>query len=146
MSSTSLWSRVKKNFPGSTKITALLSVILFAVALGGCDNPQNTIDTLRKEIAAFKTTPDDKKQLEIEQNLAKLETQVYDLQKKGDVKADDYARELISLRTDYQSAKMAKTLDDAKKALEGFGGALKDGVKSFSDAFHKDTNTNATNQ
>ncbi len=141
MSSTSLWGDFKKKTLTRAQSLGTLILILAAVFVTGCDSPQPTIDTLRKEIAAFKTTPDDKKQLEIEQNLAKLEAQVEKLQRKGDAKADDYARELTSLRTDYQAAKMGKALEDAKKALEGFGNALKDGVKSFGDTFRKETNS-----
>lgn len=121
-----------------------LVIAVIALTLVGCDNPQRTVDTLQKEITAFKTTPDDKKQLEIEQNLAKLEAQVEKLQKKGDARADEFAKELTALRTDYQAAKMAKALEDAKKALQGFGEALKEGVKSVGDAFRQ--NTNSTNE
>ena len=118
-----------------------LVVAVIALALAGCDNPQRTVDTLQNEITAFKTTPDEKKQLEIEQNLAKLEAQVEKLQKKGDARADELAKELTALRTDYQAAKMAKALEDAKKALQGFGEALKDGVKSVGDVFRQSTNS-----
>lgn len=145
MSSTSLWSDLKKKMSPRVQRLGAFALVLAALFIAGCDSPQPTIDTLRKEISAFKTTPDDKKELSIEQNLAKLETQVEKLQKKGDAKADDYARQLVSLRTDYQAAKMGKAVEDAKKALEGFGNALKDGVKSFGDAFRKDA-TNSTDQ
>lgn len=146
MSSTSLWSHFKKNFRPLAKTFGLMGFALLTFVLAGCDNPQKTIDTLRVEIKAFKTTPDEKKQLEIEQNFAKLETQVETLQRKGDARAESYANELTSLRTDYQAAKMAKAVDDAKKALEGFGNALKDGVKSIGDAFHKETNSPPSDQ
>lgn len=123
------------------KRLGVLVLAAVTLALVGCDNPQRTVDTLQKEITAFKTTPDDKKELEIEQNLAKLETQVEQLQKKGDTQADEFARKLTSLRSDYQAAKMTKALEDAKKALQGFGEALKDGVKSVGDVFRQSTNS-----
>jgi len=117
----------------------LACVVMF---LTGCDNPQKTADSLRKEIAEFKITPDGTKQLHIEQSFAKLEEQIAAVEKRGDeTKADSLKSQLRDLRSEYQEAKMAKALNDAKNAIQGFGEAVKDGAKSIGDVF-KGSGTN----
>jgi len=130
VSTTSLWRR----FCGR-KFPAVLGLTLAVSLLAGCDSAQRTVDTLRKEIAEFQATPDNQKQALIEQHLAKLQDQVSKLEERKDAKAAEMRKQLASLRADYQSAKMAKALEDAKNAIQGFGEAIKDGAKSFSDAF-----------
>lgn len=90
----------------------------------------------------FKAAPDETKQAKIDAYFAKLETQIAALQQRGDVKADELKKQLASLRGDYQTAKMAKALQDAKSAIEGFGEALKDTAQSVEDAF-KNSQTNS---
>jgi predicted small secreted protein len=112
-------------------------LVLAAVALAGCDSPQRTIDSLRKEIMEFKAAPDEKKQANIDEKFAKLEGQIAVLQQRGDPKAEELRSQLVSLRADYQAARMAKAVQDAKSAIQGFGEALKDTAKSVEDAFKK---------
>ncbi|HEY5778939.1 MAG TPA: hypothetical protein VIT00_09390 [Terrimicrobiaceae bacterium] len=114
-----------------------LVLVLAAVALAGCDSPQRTIDSLRKEIMEFKAAPDEKKQANIDEKFAKLEGQIAALQQRGDPKAEELRSQLVSLRADYQAARMAKAVQDAKSAIQGFGEALKDTAKSVEDAFKK---------
>ena len=114
-----------------------LVLVLAAVALAGCDSPQRTIDSLRKEIMGFKAAPDEKKQANIDEKFAKLEGQIAALQQRGDPKAEELRSQLTSLRADYQAARMAKAVQDAKSAIQGFGEALKDTAKSVQDAFKK---------
>ena len=120
----------------------LASLALGAALLAGCDNPQKTVDSLRRELMEFKAAPDETKQAKIDADFAKLESQIAALQQRGDVKADELKKQLASLRGDYQAAKMAKALQDAKSAIEGFGEALKDTAKSVEDAF-KNSQTNS---
>jgi predicted small secreted protein len=114
-----------------------LVLVLAAVALAGCDSPQRTIDSLRNEIMEFKAAPDEKKQANIDEKFAKLEGQIAALQQRGDPKAEELRSQLVSLRADYQAARMAKAVQDAKSAIQGFGEALKDTAKSVEDAFKK---------
>jgi hypothetical protein len=112
-----------------------LPFLLFLVlAIAGCDSPQRTIDSLRKEIAEFKAAPDEKKQAQIEANFAKLEQQIVQMESKDSLKADLLKRQYAGLQGEYQAAKLARTLNDAKNAIQGFGDALKEGAKSFSDS------------
>ena len=100
---------------------ALASLALGAALLAGCDNPQKTVDSLRGELMEFKAAPDERKQAKIDASFAKLESQITALQKRGDERTDELKRQMASLRGDYQAAKMAKALQDAKSAIQGFG-------------------------
>jgi predicted small secreted protein len=121
---------------------ALASLALGAALLAGCDNPQKTLDSLRRELMEFKAAPDERKQAKIDASFAKLESQITALQERGDERTDELKRQMASLRADYQAAKMAKALQDAKSAIQGFGEALKDTAKSVEDAF-KNSQTNS---
>ncbi len=110
-------------------------ILLGAVLLVGCDSPERTVDSLRREIAEFRIAPDEKTRVKIEQNFAKLERQVAELQQRGDSRAGELKNQLISLRGDYQAARMSKAVQDAKDAIQGFGEALKNTAKSFEEAF-----------
>ena len=90
----------------------------------------------------FKATPDAKKQAKIEADFAKFESQITVLEQRGDEKTDELKKQLASLRGEYQAAKMAKALQDARSAIQGFGEALKDTAKSVEDAF-KNSQTNS---
>jgi predicted small secreted protein len=116
---------------------SLLILALGAALLTGCDNPQRTVDSLRKQITEFKATPDDLKQAKIDETFAKLEGQIAALQQRGDPKAEALKSQLASLRGEYQAARMAKAVQDAKNAIQGVGEALKDTAKSVEDAFKK---------
>ena len=120
----------------------LASLALGAALLAGCDNPQKTVDSLRRELMEFKAAPDERKQAKIDASFAKLESQITALQEKGDERTDELKRQMASLRGDYQAAKMAKALQDAKSAIQGFGEALKDTARSVEDAF-KNSQTNS---
>ena len=120
----------------------LASLALGAALLAGCDNPQKTVDSLRRELVEFKAAPDERKQAKIDAGFAKLESQITALQEKGDERTDELKRQMASLRGDYQAAKMAKALQDAKSAIQGFGEALKDTARSVEDAF-KNSQTNS---
>jgi site-specific recombinase XerD len=121
---------------------AFTALAFGAALLVGCDNPQKTVDSLRRELVEFKAAPDETKQAKIDADFAKLESQIAALQQRGDMKADELKKQLASLRGDYQAAKMAKALQDARSAIEGFGEALKDTAKSVEDAF-KNSQTNS---
>ena len=120
----------------------LASLALGAALLAGCDNPQKTVDSLRRELMEFKAAPDERKQAKIDASFAKLESQITALQERGDERTDELKRQMASLRGDYQAAKMAKALQDAKSAIQGFGEALKDTAKSVEDAL-KNSQTNS---
>ena len=73
MSSTSLWNRFQKYYVTKRALGALA---LGAALLSGCDNPQKTVDSLRRELMEFKAAPDEAKQVKIDASFAKLESQI----------------------------------------------------------------------
>ena len=120
------------------RVAAAAALILLA----GCDSPSRTIDAARKQLSAFQAAPNAEKQAEVERSLARLEAQVDELEKKGDhIQADLFRSQASSLRTDFQAAKLARALNDAKNAIQGIGEAIKDAGKSFSETL-KNGSTN----
>jgi ribosomal protein L29 len=112
-----------------------IAVLMGAMLLIGCDSPQRTVASLRKEIAEFETAPNEKTRVKIDQDFAKLERQIAELQQRGDPSADELRTQLVSLRGDYQAARMTKAVQDAKNAIHGFGEALKETARSVEEAF-----------
>lgn len=119
-----------------------LLLLAAAVLLAGCDHPQKTADKLRQEILDYKTAPSDVKQARIELDFAKLEEQVAGLEKKNSPQAPGMREQLISLRADYQAAKLARTVEDARKAIQGVGEAIKDSAQSIGNIFKSSGTTN----
>jgi hypothetical protein len=136
---------MRENVPAET--LSLMKRIFVALLLGtlalviGCDSPQRTVTSLWKEIAEFKAAPDDKRGEKIDQDFAKLERQIAELQQRGDPSADELRNQLVSLRSEYQAAKISKAVQDARDAIQGFGQALKDTARSVEEAF-KNADTN----
>jgi len=126
-----------------TRFPAFLCA-LAALFLTGCDSAQRTLETTRRQLSEFQAAPDTAKQAAVEQSLAKLDRQVAAFEKTGDtVQADLFGRQAASLKSDFQAARLAKTLNDAKNALQGFGDAIKEAGKSFNDTLRntsKETN------
>jgi predicted small secreted protein len=112
-----------------------IAVLLGAVLLVGCDSPERTVTSLRKEVAEFKIAPDEKRRVKIDQDFAKLEGQIAELEQRGDPRAGELRSQLISLRGEYQAARMSKAVQDARNAIQGFGEALKDTARSVEEAF-----------
>ncbi len=119
-----------------------LLLLAVAVFFAGCDNPQKTADRLRQEIVEFKAAPDDKKQAQIELDFAKLEEQVVTLERKDSAKAPGLREQLISLRDDYQAAKLARTMEETRRAIQGVGQAIKEGAQSIGNIFKSSGTTN----
>lgn len=113
----------------------VLLLLAAAVLIAGCDNPQKTADKLRQEIIEFKAAPTDKLQAQIELDLAKFDEEVTALERKNSDKAPGLREQLISLRADYQAAKLARTVEDTKRAIQGVGQAIKDSAQSIGNIF-----------
>ena len=120
---------------------ASIALLLGVLLLVGCDSPQRTLNSLRKEIAEFKTAPNEKTQAKIEEDFAKLDRQIAHLQQRGDPSADELRNQFVSLRSEYQAAKISKAVQDTRNAIQGFGQALKDTARSVEEAF-KDADRN----
>lgn len=123
-----------------SRLTRFLAACGLAIALAACDSPERTVSEASRQIAAYQAAPDAEKQAAIEASLARLETQVGELDRKGDrVKADLFRRQAQSLRSDFQAAKMARALQDAKAAIEGIGQAFQEAGKTIGESFRLPT-------
>lgn len=121
----------------------LCLLLLSVFVLASCDSPERTVDTLRKQITSFKATPTDAIQLQIEQSFAKLDTQIDKLEASGKPnEASVLRRQESTLRSDYQAAKVAKTINDAKSAIQGIGESLKDVGRSIENVFQSTNDSN----
>jgi predicted small secreted protein len=113
---------------------ATVFIVVICALLTGCESPESTVSTARRQVADFQAKPDSERQAAVERTLSKLDGQVAELEKKGDaVRADLFRRQALSLKSDFQAAKMARALTEAKNAIQGFGEAIKDAGKSFSE-------------
>ena len=119
---------------------ALFCLVVLGLFAGCSHNPQGQVDLLRKEIAEYKAKPDDKQKFKIDDDLAKLEGQVAEMEKRDDPRAAEFRSKLESLKEDYDAAKVASMMQDTQKAIQGLGKAFKDGVNSVKDAFKSSTN------
>ena len=126
------------------KFSRAALLLLLSLLLAACQSPESTIATIRKQISEFKSAPDDVKQTAIEKSFVKLEEQIAELERKGDATQSDlFRRQATALQSDFQAARMARALSDAKNAIEGFGNAIKDAGKSFTETLgnlSKETN------
>ena len=143
MTTTSRAAAEPRTLPMKRRFSIFLCA-LAALLLAGCDSAQRTADTARKQLAEFQAAPDSAKQAAVERSLAKLDQQIASLQDKGDsANAAILRRQAASLKGDFQAARLAKTLNDAKNAIQGFGEAIKDAGKSFNNTLRnsaKETN------
>lgn len=117
----------------------VLCLLLPLAFLTGCDNPQASVDSLRREIIEYRDAPSEERKAKIEADFAKLQKKVEEMKAKGDAKAAEYARKLDTLDTDYKAARVGKVLDDAKHAIQGFGEALQQGAKDLQESLTKDS-------
>lgn len=108
--------------------------------LVSCDSPQRTTDQLKKEIQEYKSNPSDAQETQIDNSFAKLNQQIAALEKDGKTdEAAQWKQQSLSLQGDYQGAKLARTIQDAKRVFEGVGEAVKQGAQSLKDAFANPT-------
>ncbi len=95
-------------------------VCIISLGLLGCERPEKMVDNLRKEIAEFRATPDDQKSASIENNLAKLDSEIAKLRTQGNAEKANFLQEQKdSLASDFGAAKVYRTLQDAKSTLKG---------------------------
>lgn len=124
-------------------VIAIRTVSVFTICLvvglfAGCDSPDRTLDTIRKDLVAYKTTPTPENELKVETSFAKLDAQVADLRRDGRT-AEAAAVESIAsnLHGDFRAARMVNSLRDAQSAIRGIGEAIKDAGKSIGDVFEE---------
>lgn len=115
----------------------ICSALCLAVALlSGCDSPDRTLDTIRKDLAAYKSNPTPETQLAVETSFKKLDEQIAALNQDGrSAEAAAVEGMASNLRGDFRAARMVNSLRDAQSAIQDIGEAIKDAGKSIGDVF-----------
>lgn len=112
----------------------LFGVIAFG--LTGCDSPDRTLDSIRRDLAAYKLNPTPDAEVKVEQGFKKLDAQIGELTQSGRTGEAAAVESMASnLRGDFRAARMVNSLRDAQSAIEGIGSAIKDAGKSIGDVF-----------
>jgi hypothetical protein len=94
--------------------------------LAACDSPKKTLDGLQNEIAAYSIEPTPDAEKKIEAGFEKLDADIAKLNETG--KATEAAalqRQVDTLRSRYDAARLAGSLQKARNAIEGFGQSVK---------------------
>lgn len=119
-----------------------LLACFLAVALCACaPNPDREIASLRQQISEFRANPTAEREVAIDRSFASLEKQIEELDKKGrGTLADGLRLQLRDLYTNYEAAKIARTVKEAQNALKGLGEAIQDAGRSIGEALRVGTN------
>lgn len=113
----------------------LLAACFIVTALAACDSPESRLAKSRALLESYQTAPDDAKQAAVARSLDELDAAVAKLRDKGDSRAAGLADQARVLRSDFQAAKLARALQDARRAVESVGETFKNTYKSIENAF-----------
>lgn len=124
----------------------ILSVFCVGVlVLSGCDSPESTLHSLRKNVSEFAAKPTDEKQTEIDAEFAKLNGQIEQMEKAGRTNEADILRSQASdLLADYRAAKLSRAVSNTQKAVQDIGEAFKQTGQSIGQVF-RDATSSGTN-
>lgn len=118
------------------KTLQLLVLSVWSFVVLGCGSPQDTVDALQKEIAAYPTDHSDAAASRIDEQFSRLAGQIKKLQESGkSAEADSFARQRDALQAQYAAARMTASLLKAKQAAEGLGEAFRQAGESIGEAF-----------
>ena len=94
--------------------------------LAACDSPKKTLAGLQNEIAAYSIEPTPDAEQKIEAGFEKLDADIAKLNESGKT-ADAAAlqRQVDALRSRYDTARLAGSLQKARNAIQGFGQSVK---------------------
>ena len=112
---------------------ALLAIILFSAP--GCDKPQDTLQTLQKEVSVYATSPTDSAAAKIDEGFARLDRQIAEARAAGDIaEADGLGQQRDTLQAQYAAARMTASLLKAKEAAANVGEAFRKAGEAFGKA------------
>ena len=141
------WSRFSQTFLlKGNSIRVFLSLLVIALVVTGCDNPQRTVDELKADIAAYRAKATDDGKNRIQAGFEKLDQQILKLNEKGEtLKAELLQRQRDELAAQFTAAQFGRVVNDAAEALKGFGKAFERAGKEIQGAIQsgKDAATNA---
>ena len=111
----------------------ILPTILF---LTGCDSPKKTLDGLQSEIAAYSIKPTPAAEQKIEEGFEKLDADIAKLNDSGKTaEAASLQRQVDALRSRYDTARLAGSLQKARNAIHGFGESVKNLGEQIGEVF-----------
>ena len=120
----------------------LLLILSVVVLMAGCDKAQQAVDHLKSDVEAYKAAPSEKAEAAVETDLSRVNDELARLEKEGKTdRAAELRREAGALRSDFEVAKLANTIQNAKRTLEGFGNAVKQSAEQIKDAFQSPSPT-----
>ena len=111
----------------------LLLPLLF---LAACDSPKKTLDGLQSEIAAYSIEPTPAAEQQIEVGFEKLDADIAKLNGSGKTaEAASLQRQVDALRSRYDTARLAGSLQKARNAIHGFGQSVKNLGEQIGEVF-----------
>ena len=94
--------------------------------LAACDSPKKTLDGLQNEIAAYSLEPTPDAEQKIQAGFEKLDADIAKLNDSGKTaEAAALQRQVDALRSQYETARLAGSLQKARNAIQGFGQSVK---------------------
>jgi len=104
--------------------------------LAACDSPKKTLDGLQNEIAAYSIEPTPDAEKKIEAGFEKLDADIAKLNETGKAaEAADLQRQVDTLRSRYDTARLAGSLQKARNAIQGFGQSVKNLGEQIGEVF-----------
>ena len=111
----------------------LLIPLLF---LAACDSPKKTLDGLQNEIAAYSLEPTPDAEQKIEVGFEKLDADIAKLNDSGKTaEAATLQRQVDAMRSQYDTARLAGSLQKARNAIQGFGQSVKNLGEQIGEVF-----------
>ena len=94
-----------------------LFLVLALCLLTGCDSPSSRIQEIKRNLDAFKRSPNQQTKEALEKSFAMMEVQIQKLEAKGDtVQFDLFRRQAFTLRYDFHSTLLAIAKWNAEEA------------------------------
>ena len=123
-----------------------LTLLLPLLFLSACDSPKKTLDSLQREIAAYSIEPTPEAEQKIQAGFEKLDADIAKLNDSGKTaEAAELQRQVDNLRSQYDTARLAGSLQKARNAIQGFGQSVKNLGEQIGEVF-KPTPTPQENQ
>ena len=114
----------------------LLLILPTLLFFSGCDSPKKTLDALQREIAAYSIEPTPDADQKIQAGFEKLDADIAKLNGSGKTaEAAALQRQVDTLRSQYDNARLAGSLQKARNAIQGFGESVKNLGEQIGEVF-----------
>jgi hypothetical protein len=114
----------------------LLLLLIPLLLLVACDSPKKTIEALQRDIAAYSIEPTPVAEQKIKAGFEKLDSDIAKLNESGKTaEAAALQRQVDTLRSRYDTARLAGSLQKARNAIQGFGQSVKNLGEQIGEVF-----------